>query len=249
MKKSFEQLIEEGSSKSLTGWDFSYWVGRWGEDEPLWDYKNAVCENLISSISLLDMGTGGGEFLLSLKPLPEIAYATEGYGPNVPIARKNLKPLGVEVVEIETDASLPFQDNYFDLVINRHESFCASEVFRILKTGGKFVTQQVGEKNNIQLNEFLAGIWSIADSAWSPDQVREQLHGAGFRDFIFYEDFPKTRFYDIGVVVFYLKTIPWQLPDFNIYKYKDSLRKLHQLIEKNGVFETKAHRFFVQCVK
>jgi len=29
-------------------------------------------------------------------------------------------------------------------VINRHESFSASEVFRVLKPGGIFVTQQVG---------------------------------------------------------------------------------------------------------
>jgi hypothetical protein len=36
--------------------------------------------------SLLDMGTGGGELLASMAPLPDV-WATEGYPPNVPIAR------------------------------------------------------------------------------------------------------------------------------------------------------------------
>ncbi|WP_365845908.1 hypothetical protein [Clostridium sp.] len=40
----------------------------------------------------------------------------------------------------------PFEDNTFDIVINRHESYCVSEVKRILKTDGIFIAQQVGGK-------------------------------------------------------------------------------------------------------
>ena len=55
--------------------------------------------------TMLDMGTGGGEFLFSLHPLPKTVYATEGYKPNVPIARQRLEPLGVKVVYFEEDSS------------------------------------------------------------------------------------------------------------------------------------------------
>jgi hypothetical protein len=50
-----------------------------------------------NSTSMLDVGTGGGEFLSKLQPLSEMIYATKGYLPNVPKARKRLEPLGVEI--------------------------------------------------------------------------------------------------------------------------------------------------------
>ena len=78
--------------------------------------------------SMLDMGTGGGEFLSMLQPFPSTIYATEGYAPNVPIARKKLEPLGVTVVEVNDDTALPFQDGQFNLILNQHESYAASEV-------------------------------------------------------------------------------------------------------------------------
>lgn len=40
------------------------------------------------------MGTGGGEFLAGLQPLPPHTCATEGYPPNIPIAQQRLKRLG-----------------------------------------------------------------------------------------------------------------------------------------------------------
>lgn len=67
-------------------------------------------------------------------------YATEGYKPNVPIAKKRLEPLGVIVVERMEDENLPFKDDTFDTILNQHESFCASEVRRILSKEGTFFT-------------------------------------------------------------------------------------------------------------
>jgi SAM-dependent methyltransferase len=78
------------------------------------------------------------------RPFPELAYATEAYAPNVPVAKKRLEPLGVRVTAIDDDDSLPFDDAGFDLVLNKHESFSPAEVRRILRPGGTFLTQQVG---------------------------------------------------------------------------------------------------------
>ena len=38
---------------------------------------------------------------------------------------------------------MPFVDNTFSLLINRHEAYDAFEVARLLKPGGQFLTQQV----------------------------------------------------------------------------------------------------------
>lgn len=47
-----------------------------------WDYENIVRSHLEETAALLDMDTGGGEFLLSLGHPPDKTSATEGYPPN-----------------------------------------------------------------------------------------------------------------------------------------------------------------------
>lgn len=124
------------------------------KSEPLsWSYGSTAFQLMQHAESMLDMGTGGGEFLSMLQPFPSTTYATEGYAPNVPIAQKKLEPLGVIVVEVTDDTILPFQDSQFDLIINQHESYAAPEVNRLLAPNGIFLTQQVGGLDCAELNE------------------------------------------------------------------------------------------------
>lgn len=55
----------------------------------------------------------------------------------------------------------------------------------------------------------------------------------------------KTRFYDIGAIVFYLKAIPWQVPNFTVEKYFKRLKGIDNLIQKEGYIDFTCHRFFV----
>ena len=82
-----------------------------------------------------------GEVLSSFFYLPEQTYATEQYPPNVEIARNRLAKQNVEVIQIFEDKypnnkKLPFADNQFDLIINRHDDFDVNELKRILKKTG-----------------------------------------------------------------------------------------------------------------
>ena len=81
----------------------------------------------------------------SLKPFPKKVIATEAYEPNVKVAQERLIPLGIDVVPIEEgnqeNSKLLFNDNFFDLIINRHDFYDSKEIFRILKPNGHFVTQ------------------------------------------------------------------------------------------------------------
>ena len=85
----------------FTGWDFSAitHTGRMDSDMLSWSYGSEAFRLIQNSNVALDMGTGGGEFLSLLQPFPSVMYATEGYKPNVPIAKKRLEPLGVKIVE------------------------------------------------------------------------------------------------------------------------------------------------------
>ena len=50
---------------------------------------------------------------------------------------------------------LPFHNDEFDIVINRHGNYVPAELHRILKPGGIFITEQVGEDNERDLVELL----------------------------------------------------------------------------------------------
>ena len=63
------------------------------------------------------------------------------------------------------------------------------------------------------------------------------------------EDIVKTRFYDIGAIVFYLKAIPWQVPDFTVDKYFGSLKEIDNLIQKEGYIDFTCHRLFIIAYK
>jgi SAM-dependent methyltransferase len=249
-----DQLLQRWLSEynyPFSGWDFSHIAGRMIDEHTLlWDYRATVRSLLNTSQSLLDMGTGGGEFLASLQPLSSLTCATEGYAPNIPVARQRLEPLGVTVAEVGEDGILSFQDQQFDLVINRHEFYEPQELLRVLKSGGHFVTQQVGGHNNLDINSALRA--SNADFGtlyWGLGYAVKQLEAAGLRVLEQQEAFPVTRFFDVGAIVYYLKAIPWQIPDFSVARYFEQLLELHRKIQADGEFKVSSHRFFIVAQK
>jgi len=243
MNNLYEYLKKEYSAH-FSGWDFSYINERMIEDKLSWNYKNIVENNLIGKESLLDMGTGGGEFLCSLSNLPKNVCATEGYEPNIPIAEKRLKEKNILLKPIKNDSEIPFDDEYFDIVINRHESYEIKEIKRVLKKGGLFITQQVGSLNGIDIN--------MAFETKMPDYVEwclikniEMFKNAGMEIVEYDEKIGKMKFNDIGAIVYYLKCIPWQVKDFSIDRYYKKLEIMNEIIEKNGFIDFVLHRFYM----
>lgn len=250
-KASWLEWLRRETEVPFAGWDFSY-VKKTGrlQEAPLgWNYTSLVQHKLPEAQALLDMGTGGGEFLAMLRPLPEQTYATEGYQPNVVIARERLEPLGVTVVEADGEDTLPFSDETFDLIINRHESFDAGEVFRIARKGATFLTQQVGGENDLLLNRLLGAPIPQEYLHWNARYAAEQLERAGLVLTDCREEMVPTRFYDVGAVVYYLRAVPWQIPDFTLERYADGLWELQGRIEKDGYLDVPSHRFLLQAVR
>ena len=146
----------EEDCAAIKGWDFSHIHGRYKEEDSLpWDYEAIIRSVLKDEMKLLDYDTGGGEFLLSLHHPYENTAATEGYPPNVTLCRERLLPLGIDLRECKDAAHIPFPDESFDIIINRHGDFCPMEIRRLLKPGGLFITQQVGSENDRELVEMV----------------------------------------------------------------------------------------------
>jgi SAM-dependent methyltransferase len=248
-KSEFERLINEAWQHEFTGWDFNFVKGRMVETPPAWDYRQIVLEHIRSAKSLLDLDTGGGEFLEGLQPLPPGTCATEGYPQNVPVAKARLEPLGVKVFDTHATTRLPFDDASFDLAINRHGGLLPEEIRRVLKPGGVFITQQVGGRNCTQLNDALGSPADFLSSAWNLDAAVKQLEAAGLKILRREEDFPTAEFKDIGAVVYYLKAVPWQINDFSLEKYYDRLGEMCFTMEQQGSFTVKEHRFLIEAAK
>jgi SAM-dependent methyltransferase len=253
LASDFDALITDAEREPFSGWDFSYITARnrYRLESVSWDYDAIVLERMKKAESMLDMGTGGGERLASLQPFPKVTFATEAYAPNVPIARKRLEPLGVKVVQLMSDDNLPFANETFDLIINHHEAYSVNELYRILKHRGVFITQPVGERDNLELNELLERKLhgTTKEEHWNLEIATKELHSAGFEIRDSKEEFPKTVFLDVGAVVFYLKAIPWKIQDFNVERYRKQLAEIHQQIQADGKLEMPSHRFYAEASK
>ncbi len=249
MNKPFEHYLTE-SEKTFEGWDFSYITsnGRMKDSPISWDYTDLIQKAIKNSTSLLDMGTGGGEYLSSLSDLPSFTCATEGYEPNVQIAKNRLEPLGIKVFQVIDDNSLPFENDTFDLIINRHEAYSAKEIMRILKPGGVFITQQVGGENDKEFNEWF-NVPESEYSYWNLEYALKECDEVGLSIQMAHEDKVYTSFQDVGAIIYYLKAIPWQIPDFSVENYKEQLQKAHDLISKKGPFKSICHRFIITAMK
>ena len=80
----------------IHGWDFSHIEGRYMEEDNLpWDYREEILRYLKPEMRILDIDTGGGEFLLSLNHPYSNTAATENYPPNVDLCQETLLPFGI----------------------------------------------------------------------------------------------------------------------------------------------------------
>ena len=230
------------------GWDFSR-VDKYIEREPLpWDYKDIVLKYLKTDMRLLDMGTGGGEFLRTLNHPYENTFVTECYEPNYNLCLEKLTPLGITVRTHGEGSLLPYEDSSFDIVINRHESYLAEDISRVLKPKGLLITQQVGgEDNNAlsgKLTKGFAGVYPDFDL--THEEIKFQQ--AGFDIFYKNEKHIKMHYSDMRAVVFTAKAIEWEFPEFSVDKCFDKLLDLQKELEEKGFIESAEHRFII-CAK
>ena len=233
----------------IRGWDFSHIHGRYAEAEPPWDYEAIIRRYLTDETKLLDYDTGGGEFLLSLRHPYENTAATEGYPPNVALCRERLVPLGIDLRTCSDAAHIPFPDEAFDLILNRHGDFFPPEIQRLLKLGGLFITQQVGSDNDRDLVErVLPG----TAKPFPHENLREQkarFASLGFEILQAEEAFGPISFYDVGAFVWFARIIEWEFPGFSVDRCFDRLLQLQETVAREGRVTGTTHRYLIVARK
>lgn len=225
--------------------------------EPLpWSYRREANRLTAGAEAMLDMGTGGGEVLRRLAR-PPFTVANEAWPPNVPVAGRRLHPLGVAVVQDEgaTDnvgqegdrGRLPFRTGAFPLVVNRHESFRASEVARVLVAGGSFLTQQVDGDTYRDFYPALGLDPPDEEGSWLPVAV-EQVSAAGLEVVAARTGEERQRFHDVGAVVYYLRAVGWAILGLDVEACMPALRRLHERMQQEPLV-VHQRRFLLEARK
>ena len=234
----------------IHGWDFSHIQGRYTEQDDLpWDYRQEVLKYLSPEKTLLDIDTGGGEFLLSLGHPHENMAAMENYPPNVDLCAGTLLPLGIDFRPGDGKGVLPFEDARFDMVIDRHGDFNPAEIYRVLKPGGVFVTQQVGAENDRELVALLCGETEMPFPEQYLSITEERFRTAGFEILDGQECFRPIRFFDVGALVWFARIIQWEFPNFSVETHLEGLLAAQRKLEERGSIDGTIHRFFLAARK
>ena len=139
---------------SVVGWDFSKIDKRKKVVGKKWDFLEIVKGYVTDRTVLLDIGTGGGKKLTEVAKIAGKAYGIDHQQSMIDTANRNLARTKMRNVEFKWgDAkTLPFPEEYFDVIMCRHAPFYAQQVYRVMKSKGIFLTQQVySEKDAINI--------------------------------------------------------------------------------------------------
>lgn len=230
---------------TFSGWDFSAIDASWENEALPWSYPQLIKQHLTKEMVMLDMGTGGGEFLLTLDHPHAQTAVTEGWEPNIELLQQKLVPLGIKLAPVADDDLILYEDNQFDIILNRHESFSVAEVKRVLKPNGIFITQQVGESNGDRLAQMIIGDVKSSFAAWNLTNTLAHLKASSFEIRQADEYYPCQKFFTMKALIYYVKVIEWEYPNFNVGDHFDGLQSAYEELLKAGFVLNYQHRFLV----
>ena len=189
-------------------WDFSKFEIE-SESLTKWDLYELLEKLANINARILDLGTGGGEKVLSLFPKAKEILGTDFSEGMIETANKNLKASGRSDVsfKIMDNLHMDVLDNYFDIVVARNTVTDPKQIYKCLKKGGYLLLTGVDK-----------------DDCWSLKLLFGR--GQGYNDkkpisIVDYENVLKAGFKDVELVPIhereYFK---------NEYLFKEFLKKV-----------------------
>lgn len=229
----------------LNGWDFS--KVKVAAEGVQWEFYNEVTQRCKQPDQLLDIGTGGGETLLSIAHTVSHVVGIDLSSGMIQTANQHLESsnkTNVRFVQMDAE-KLDFPQNFFNVVSCRHSPFHAKEVAKVLVPEGIFLTQQVSENDKLNMTQaFGRGQHTNLDGTLKNRYI-EELKVAGFTDIQSFEYDATEYFETYEDLVFLLKHTPI-IPNFG--KYNNDFEILQQFIADNQTekgIKTNSKRFMI----
>jgi len=142
------------------GWDFSKIHYIVEQDNPYY-YYHKVIEHIKSDTEMLDIGCGSGEKsiryfsnakkIVMLDNEPEMLNKAKANVDKYYISKTKLK---YEFMLGDADNKLDFPDESFDLVVSRHCGANMKEIYRVLKKGGVFISEDVDDEDCKEIKDY-----------------------------------------------------------------------------------------------
>ena len=241
-------LADEVGERS--GWDFSRMAT---EREPVpWDYLDVVSRFLRPTNVVLDIGTGGGERLLSLSRCYARAVGVDPDPDMLRVARGNAAGTSnVRFVQAGAERLDGLEDESFDIVLTRHAPVHVPELDRVTRPGGYFICQGVGWRN-------MANIRRAFDTG-SETRYEEEHHSLlrdlASRDWRLVAEAQydvRSWVKDVPSLIFWFKAIAGanEVPaDFSIATHHGVINELIRRFGSPRGLETNEHRTLVTAQK
>lgn len=218
---AFDDLVAEGESVPVEGWDFSWFEGRATENRPSWGYSRLMAARMAAATTAVDLQTGGGEVLAEIPSPPPLVVAEGG--------------------------DLRFADASFDLVVSRHPTTTRwDEIARVLRPGGTYLSQGVGDDSVGELTEAMMGPWPPPE-ARAHDRAAAKAVAAGLSVVDLRHESLRMEFFDVAAVVHFLRKVVWIVPGFTVGAYRDRLAEVDRRIRAEGSFVAHSARFLIEA--
>lgn len=113
----------------------------------------------------------------------------------------------------------------------------------MLKKDGLFISQQVGDFNGVNLASRLLKGYKKESFDFHLATVKKELEKADFDILREDEAYLKQLFFDMPGLIYYLRTIKWEYPDFSVEKNFEELLSLYEELLRHGSIFNMQHRF------
>lgn len=217
------------------GWNFNK-VNYEKISESGFNYYITVLKEINENTKMLDIGCGCGEKSVKYFSLAKEVVMLDNEKEMLKKAKENVKMSYGDTKKFtfvlgDKDEKLNYPDEYFDLVVSRHCGANMGEVFRVLKRGGIFISEDYDEDDCLALKEhfgFGQGYENYKNNIREKRIVLDKCIELNFSKCELF-NFEETEFYKTEDD---LKYLLYRTPILNCFEEKDE-EKLSTFVKEN----------------
>lgn len=175
------QELEYKKYEKIGNWDFSD-IKYTTKQDSNWNFYKEISRYSSKNSLILDLGTGGGEKVLSQMPDVGMIIATD-FSPKMietaNINKKNYPNKKIKFVTMD-NLNMKFPDNLFDIITARHTIIDAKQIYNCLANNGILIIEGVDKYDCWELKTLFNRGQAFNDNISISQKDYEDLKKAGF---------------------------------------------------------------------